>query len=723
MSITRQKAIESAVQHRMSDEPILDREQVQSCFGVNVFGDDQMRELLPKDIYILLRQTIENGVSLDIRVADAVAAAMSRWAIDRGATHYAHVFYPLTGLTAEKHDSFFSPDGRGHLLVDFSGKQLIQGEPDASSFPNGGIRATFEARGYTAWDVTSPAYLMEGRNGITLCIPTAFCSWTGEALDKKVPLLRSMQALSRQTSHMLKLFGHTDTSTVIPSAGPEQEYFLVDRSLYYARPDLLSAGRTLFGTRPPKGQELEDQYFGAISDRVLAFMSTVDHELYKLGVPVKTRHNEVAPAQYEIAPVYESANLATDHQYLIMQILQSVAPKYGLACLLHEKPFAGINGSGKHLNWSLGNAKLGSLLNPGDTPHENMQFMIFCAAVIRAVDLHAVMLRGAVAHAGNDHRLGANEAPPAIISIFLGSQLTDVFEQFAAGGTRQSKKADTLKIGVDTLPHLPKDATDRNRTSPFAFTGNRFEFRAVGSSQSIAGPQVVINTIIAESLDYIATELEKCATDSTAFKAQVEKVLRDIYREHGRVIFNGDNYSEAWREEAERRGLPNAKTTPEALDAMDVPATYEVFEKYGVLSRRETESRFEIYREKYIKDILIEARLCLTMARTMIFPAGVRYQKLLAQTASDLFSLGKTTCTTTLDEVNTLLSNMQKAMRQLEDSVELPQGLTLSQQCRFLLDTVIPTMNAVRKEADALEHICDDAIWPLPTYQEMLFIR
>lgn len=723
MSITRQKAIESAVQHRMSDEPILDREQVQSCFGVNVFGDDQMRELLPKDIYILLRQTIENGVSLDIRVADAVAAAMSRWAIDRGATHYAHVFYPLTGLTAEKHDSFFSPDGRGHLLVDFSGKQLIQGEPDASSFPNGGIRATFEARGYTAWDVTSPAYLMEGRNGITLCIPTAFCSWTGEALDKKVPLLRSMQALSRQTSRMLKLFGHTDTSTVIPSAGPEQEYFLVDRSLYYARPDLLSAGRTLFGTRPPKGQELEDQYFGAISDRVLAFMSTVDHELYKLGVPVKTRHNEVAPAQYEIAPVYESANLATDHQYLIMQILQSVAPKYGLACLLHEKPFAGINGSGKHLNWSLGNAKLGSLLNPGDTPHENMQFMIFCAAVIRAVDLHAVMLRGAVAHAGNDHRLGANEAPPAIISIFLGSQLTDVFEQFAAGGTRQSKKADTLKIGVDTLPHLPKDATDRNRTSPFAFTGNRFEFRAVGSSQSIAGPQVVINTIIAESLDYIATELEKCATDSTAFKAQVEKVLRDIYREHGRVIFNGDNYSEAWREEAERRGLPNAKTTPEALDAMDVPATYEVFEKYGVLSRRETESRFEIYREKYIKDILIEARLCLTMARTMIFPAGVRYQKLLAQTASDLFSLGKTTCTTTLDEVNTLLSNMQKAMRQLEDSVELPQGLTLSQQCRFLLDTVIPTMNAVRKEADALEHICDDAIWPLPTYQEMLFIR
>nr|HPK38226.1 glutamine synthetase III [Kiritimatiellia bacterium] len=606
MSITRQKAIESAVQHRVSDEPVLSREPVQACFGSHVFGEDPMRERLPKDVYQVLRQTIEQGMPLDIRVADVVAAAMSRWAIERGATHYAHVFYPLTGLTAEKHDSFFNPDGKGHLLVDFSGKQLIQGEPDASSFPNGGIRATFEARGYTAWDVTSPAYLMEGRNGITLCIPTAFCSWTGEALDKKVPLLRSMQAVHRQAARVLKLFGHDDPGMINATAGPEQEYFLIDRSLYYARPDLLSAGRTLFGTRPPKGQELEDQYFGAIPARVLAFMTEVDAELYRLGVPVKTRHNEVAPAQYEIAPVFESANLATDHQYLIMQTLQAVAPKYGLACLLHEKPFAGINGSGKHLNWSLNGPKVGNLLNPGETPHENMQFLVFCAAVIRAVDLHAVMLRSSVAYAGNDHRLGATEAPPAILSVFLGEQLTDVFEQIAAGGACQSKKAGTLTVGVDTLPQLPRDVTDRNRTSPFAFNGNRFEFRAVGSSQSIAGPQVILNTIVADSLDYIATELEKAPSEPAKFNAAVQKLLQKIIREHGRIIFNGDNYSAEWREEALRRGLPDARTTPEAIDAMDVPATYEVFEKCGVLNRREAESRFEIYREKYIKDVLIE---------------------------------------------------------------------------------------------------------------------
>jgi len=723
MSITRQKAIESAVQHRVSDEPVLSREPVQACFGSHVFGEDPMRERLPKDVYQVLRQTIEQGMPLDIRVADVVAAAMSRWAIERGATHYAHVFYPLTGLTAEKHDSFFNPDGKGHLLVDFSGKQLIQGEPDASSFPNGGIRATFEARGYTAWDVTSPAYLMEGRNGITLCIPTAFCSWTGEALDKKVPLLRSMQAVHRQAARVLKLFGHDDPGMINATAGPEQEYFLIDRSLYYARPDLLSAGRTLFGTRPPKGQELEDQYFGAIPARVLAFMTEVDAELYRLGVPVKTRHNEVAPAQYEIAPVFESANLATDHQYLIMQTLQAVAPKYGLACLLHEKPFAGINGSGKHLNWSLNGPKVGNLLNPGETPHENMQFLVFCAAVIRAVDLHAVMLRSSVAYAGNDHRLGATEAPPAILSVFLGEQLTDVFEQIAAGGACQSKKAGTLTVGVDTLPQLPRDVTDRNRTSPFAFNGNRFEFRAVGSSQSIAGPQVILNTIVADSLDYIATELEKAPSEPAKFNAAVQKLLQKIIREHGRIIFNGDNYSAEWREEALRRGLPDARTTPEAIDAMDVPATYEVFEKCGVLNRREAESRFEIYRRKYIKDVLIEARLCLSMARTMIFPAGVRYQRLLAQTAADLQALGKTTCTTVLDEVNALLAELQQAVRRLEETIEIPPGLNLSQQGRYLVDTVIPLMNALRKVVDELEQICDDGLWPLPTYQEMLLIR
>ncbi|MDD4017834.1 MAG: glutamine synthetase III [Kiritimatiellae bacterium] len=723
MSITRQKAIESAIQYRAGDEPVLAQEQVQSYFGVNVFGDDQMRARLPKEVYQALRKTIEEGVPLDNCVADVVAAAMSRWAIERGATHYAHIFYPLTGLTAEKHDSFFSPDGKGRLVVDFSGKQLIQGEPDASSFPNGGIRATFEARGYTAWDVTSPAYLMEGRNGTTLCIPTAFCSWTGEALDKKVPLLRSMQALNRQARRVLKLFGHEEPGLVTASAGPEQEYFLIDRSFYFARPDLLSAGRTLFGTRPPKGQELEDQYFGAIPARVLAFMTEVDSELYKLGVPVKTRHNEVAPAQYEIAPVFESANLATDHQYLVMQVLQAVAPKYGLACLLHEKPFAGINGSGKHLNWSLGGQRVGNLLNPGETPHENMQFLVFCAAVIRAVNSHAAMLRGAVAHAGNDHRLGANEAPPAILSVFLGEQLADVFAQIAEGGARRSKKAGTITVGVDTLPPLPKDATDRNRTSPFAFTGNRFEFRAVGSSQSIAGAQVVLNTIVAESLSDVADELEKVPKEPAKFNAAVQKLLQKIIREHGRVIFNGDNYSQEWRDEAARRGLPNAATTPEALDAMDSPETYEVFEKCGVLSRREAASRFEIYREKYVKDVLIEARLCLSMARTMIFPACVRYQHLLAQTSSDLTAVGKLGCTTTLDEVNALLGNLQKAMLHLEEVIQLPQGLTVPQQCRYLLDTVIPMMNILRKEADALEHICADDLWPLPTYQEMLFIR
>ncbi len=723
MSITRQKAIESAIQHRTNEVPVLTGGHIQEYFGMNVFSDEQMKARLPKVIYKALRKTIEEGVPMDYSVADVVAAAMSSWAVERGATHYAHVFYPLTGLTAEKHDSFYSPDGKGGVMSDFSGKQLIQGEPDASSFPSGGIRATFEARGYTAWDVTSPAYLMESRNGTTLCIPTAFCSWTGEALDKKVPLLRSMQALNKQAQRVLKLFGHDDPGMIIANAGPEQEYFLIDRSFYYARPDLLSAGRTLFGTRPPKGQELEDQYFGAIPERVLAFMMEVDSELYKLGVPVKTRHNEVAPAQYEIAPVFESANVATDHQYLIMQTLQRVAPKYGLACLLHEKPFAGINGSGKHLNWSMGSSKVGNLLNPGATPHDNMQFLVICAAVIRAVNQHAVMLRGSVAHAGNDHRLGANEAPPAIMSIFLGEQLTDVFEQIAAGGAKQSKKMGVLTVGVDTLPPLPMDATDRNRTSPFAFTGNRFEFRAVGSSQSIAGPQVVLNTIIAESLDYVATELEKSPKDPKKFNVAVQKLLQKIIRENDRVIFNGDNYSAEWREEAERRGLPNAKTTPEAIEAMECKATYEVFAKYGVLSHRETESRFEIYQEKYVKDVLIEARLCITLARTMIFPAGVKYQQLLAQTAAALSTLSKAGCTTTLDEVDALLAALQAAMHKLEEVIQIPDGLSVKKQCRYLLETVIPVMVETRKVADALEHICADELWPLPTYQEMLFIR
>ena len=723
MSVTRKRAIENAVQHNSSTEPELVTQHIDEYFGMNVFGDEEMKARLPKDIYKAMQKTMKMGAPLDFSVADVVATAMSSWAVERGATHYAHIFYPLTGNTAEKHDSFYSPDGKGGLVTEFSGKQLIQGEPDASSFPNGGLRATFEARGYTAWDVTSPAYLIEGRNGTTLCIPTAFCSWTGEALDKKVPLLRSMQAMNRQAQRVLKLFGHDDPGVINSSAGPEQEYFLVDRRLYFARPDLVAAGRTLFGAEPAKGQQLDDQYFGAINDRILAFMMDVDNVLYKLGVPVKTRHNEVAPGQYEIAPVFESSNLATDHQQLIMQTLQRVAPKYGLACLVHEKPFAGINGSGKHLNWSIGGPNVGNLLKPGDTPHDNMQFLVFCAAVIQAVNKHAVMLRGSIAGAGNDHRLGANEAPPAIISIFLGEQLDDVFKQIAAGGAKDSKKAGVLTVGVDTLPPLPKDATDRNRTSPFAFTGNRFEFRAVGSNQSIAGPQVVLNTIMAESLDMVATELEKAPQDDPVkFNEAVQALLKKIINENERVIFNGDNYSADWVVEAEKRGLPNNRTSADAFDGMDVDSTYEVFEKYGVLSREETESRFEIYREKYVMDVMIEANTCLNMARTMIFPAAVKYQKLLADSVVAIKSAGVDACTAALEKVTAMNVDLQKAMADLEKAIELPDA-DLKVQTRYLVDTVLPAMLAVREVSDKLETTVSDEFWPLPTYQEMLFIR
>ena len=537
-AVTNYKPIEKAL--NFSETPSKD------LFGINVFSDSVMRERLPKAVYKALRRTIDNGEKLDMSVADAVAVAMRDWAIENGATHYAHVFYPLTGQTAEKHDSFLEPNGNGGVLAEFSARQLIQGEPDASSFPSGGLRATFEARGYTAWDVTSPAFILENPNGTTLCIPTAFCSWTGEALDKKVPLLRSMQALNTTARRVLKLFGHTNPGLVFSTAGCEQEYFLIDRNFFFARPDLINASRTLFGAKPPKGQELEDQYFGAIPERVLACMLETERELYKLGVPVKTRHNEVAPGQYEMAPVFENANLATDHQYLTMTVLQRVAQKYGMACLLHEKPFAGINGSGKHLNWSIGTREM-NLLEPGSTPHSNMQFLVFCAAAIRAVHLHGDLLRATVAHAGNDHRLGANEAPPAIISVYLGEQLTEIFEQLANGGARSSRAPGFLNVGVDTLPPLPKDAGDRNRTSPFAFTGNKFEFRAVGASQSVAGPLVVLNTIMADSLNYIATQLEKRIDgDPGKLNSAVQDVLRELVREHKSVIFNGDNYSEAW---------------------------------------------------------------------------------------------------------------------------------------------------------------------------------
>jgi glutamine synthetase len=721
----RQAAIAAVTSYKPIEKPLNFLETpAKELFGSNTFNDPVMRDRLPKTVYKAVTRTIRQGMSLDASVADAVATAMKDWAIEKGATHYAHVFFPLTGITAEKHDSFLSPDGQGGAIAEFSGKQLIQGEPDASSFPSGGIRATFEARGYTAWDVTSPAYILENPNGTTLCIPTAFCSWTGEALDKKTPLLRSMQALNRQAQRVLKIFGHADPGYVFATAGPEQEYFLIDRNFYFARPDLSICGRSLFGAKPAKGQEFEDQYFGTIPERVLACMLDAERELFKLGVPVKTRHNEVAPSQYELAPVYENANVAADHQHMVMTTLRRVAEKYGLTCLLHEKPFAGINGSGKHLNWSLGTDSM-NLLEPGNDPHENAQFLVFCAAVIRAVHLYSELLRVAVAHAGNDHRLGANEAPPAIISIFLGDMLTDIFEQVEKGATRKSRSGGTMTIGVDTLPPLPKDAGDRNRTSPFAFTGNKFEFRAVGSAQSIAGPLVILNTIVAESLDYMATELEKATKgDASKLNAAVQKLLQSVIKSHKAIIFNGDNYSAAWHEEAARRGLPNHRNTVDAMKAVGGNKSYGVlFEKYKVLSKREFASRNEIYAERYCKDVNTEGQLALTIARSQILPAAYRYQGELATTIAALKATGIVPHQSSLERVTSLVNQLEQTIDALEHALaHKAEGATLD-HAKHYRDDVVPAMLAVRKVADQLEGLIADDLWPLPTYQEMLFIR
>ena len=692
-------------------------------FNANVFSPAVMKTRLPKKVFKTLMRTIEYGEKLDSSIADVVASAMKDWAIEKGATHYAHVFYPLTGLTAEKHDSFLTPDSDGGALAEFSGKQLIQGEPDGSSFPTGGIRQTFEARGYTIWDATSPAYILENPNGTTLCIPTAFVSWTGEALDKKTPVLRSMQALNAQTQRILKLFGHTDGAMVSSTAGPEQEYFLVDRNFFFARPDLINAGRTLFGAPPPKGQEFDDHYFGAIPERVLAFMLEVERELFKLGVPVKTRHNEVAPGQYEIAPMFEFANVATDHQQMIMITLKRVAEKYGMTCLLHEKPFAGVNGSGKHVNWSMGSATQGNLLDPGDTPHANAQFLLICAAVIRAVHKNQGLLRAVVASASNDHRLGANEAPPAIISIFLGDQLTDVFDQIKAGGAKSSLPGGTMEVGVDVLPPLGKDAGDRNRTSPFAFTGNRFEFRAVGSSQSIAGPLVAMNTIVAESLDYCATRLEKdTGGDPAKLNAALQKLLTEIMNEHGAIVFNGDGYSEEWHQEAEKRGLLNRKTSVEALPAITEKDTVAMFAKYGILSERELESRQETYFEQYAKSVSVEAKLTVHIAKAMIFPAAVRYQNELASTCANLKLVGYDFDTNTLDKMTELVKSLQDSISELETAFGKHIG-ELEEEAKYMCYTILPAMNKVRGFADELEGMVADDLWPLPTYQEMLFIK
>jgi glutamine synthetase len=725
-SSARMAAINAVTNYQPITEPLNFTETPTSeIFGCNVFNKQVMKNRLPKPVYKALCKTIESGAKLDPAIADVVASAMKDWAIEKGATHYAHVFYPLTGLTAEKHDSFLSPDGDGGAMAEFTGKQLIQGEPDGSSFPTGGIRATFEARGYTIWDVTSPAYILENPNGTTLCIPTAFVSWTGEALDKKTPLLRSMQALNKQAQRVLKLFGKTDGAFVASTAGPEQEYFLVDRHFFFARPDLLTAGRTLFGAKPPKGQEFEDHYFGAIPERVLAFMLEVERELFKLGVPVKTRHNEVAPAQYEIAPVFESANLANDHQQMIMITLKRVAEKYGMACLTHEKPFANINGSGKHVNWSLGSASQGNLLDPGDTPHENAQFLVFCAAVLRAVKKYQGLLRAVVATAGNDHRLGANEAPPAIISIFLGDQLADVFEQIKKGGANSSLKKGMMEVGVDVLPPMPKDAGDRNRTSPFAFTGNRFEFRAVGANQSIAGPLVAMNTIVAESLDYCATQLEKAmGGDDSKLNAAVQKLLTEISTEAAPIIFNGDGYSDAWHQEAAKRGLLNLKNSVDALPVLEKKEIKELFEKYNVLNERELASRFEIYLEQYCKTVYSEANLTLEMAKTMIFPAAIRYQNELASTCANLKLVGYEFDTDTLDKVTELVKSLQDSISVLNMALgKVSHGGGAHKAAAYCASDLLPAMAMVRKYADELESWVADDLWPLPTYQEMLFIK
>ena len=714
----RLNAISAIINYKPSHSPLnFSETKPTDIFGSNVFSDKVMKERLPKHVYKSLKNTIAFAEKLDASLADVVANAMKDWAIEKGATHFTHVFYPLTGLTAEKHDAFLVPDGDGGGMAEFSGKMLIQGEPDASSFPSGGLRATFEARGYTAWDVTSPAYILENPNGTFLCIPTAFVSWTGEALDKKTPLLRSQQALNKQAKRVLHLFGVNTKLPVGSFAGPEQEYFLVDRNFVFSRPDLLIAGRSLFGAPSAKGQEFEDQYFGVINRRVLSFMMEVERELFKLGVPVKTRHNEVAPAQFEIAPIYEQGNLATDHNQLVMTTLRSVAKRYGMICLLHEKPFAGINGSGKHLNYSLGNAELGSLFDPGDTPHSNAQFLVFCAAAIRALHKYAALLRATVASASNDHRLGANEAPPALMSAYLGEQL------IKKGEVKGSKTKGIMHIGVDTLPPLPMDPGDRNRTSPFAFTGNRFEFRAVGSSHSIAGAQVALNTMMAESLDYVATELEKLGrVNKTQFNEGVQKLLQKMITEHGAIVFNGDGYSEAWHKEAKKRGLPNLKTTPEALPVLTSKEVVALFTKYGVLSEAELKSRQEIYLEQYVKTVLTEANLVIRMARTVIFPAAMRYQGQLAETCASLKAIGHDFKMATLEEVTIQLRTMQTEVDKLEKLIAHEGGDTLA-HAKYMCEKVLPAMLAVRGCADALEVIVADDLWPLPSYQEMLFIR
>jgi glutamine synthetase len=681
-------------------------------YGEDVFNIRTMRDFLSEKAYESLLSTIRRGRSIDPNIADEVADAMKTWAISKGATHFTHWFQPLTGSTAEKHDSFFEPDQEGGIMIKFSGQELTKGEPDASSFPSGGLRATFEARGYTAWDPTSPAFIKRGHNGATLCIPTAFYSYHGEALDKKTPLLRSVSALARQLDRVADLFGIEKKHKGYATLGPEQEYFLIDEKFYKSRLDLIQTGRTLFGRSPAKHQQMDDHYFGAIKIRVIDFMDDLDKELWRLGIPAKTRHNEVCPAQFEIAPVFEELNLSVDHNMLTMETLKKVAERHGFVCLLHEKPYAGVNGSGKHNNWSICGTDGKNWLSPGDNPHENAKFLMIICALMKAIDTYAGMLRASVASAGNDHRLGANEAPPAILSIFLGDQLSDIIEQIEKGGATNSKKGEVVELGVTSLPSLPRDVTDRNRTSPFAFTGNKFEFRAAGSSQSCAGPNIVLNTIVAEALDEICTELEKAVKEGKDFNESLQGVLQGIVKEHKRILFNGDNYTEGWHKEAEKRGLPNLRNTMESLEAVKEDKVKKLFCKHGVLSEQELMSRYEIYKEQYISTIEIEAKVALNMARTMIFPVAFEYQRELAGTILEVKDCG-TSCPETTELLKELCKRTEEALKNAKKlSSAIDSGKT---------DKMINGMNELRESVDGLEEIVPDDIWPFPTYAEMLF--
>jgi glutamine synthetase len=709
----------------LRNTPSQSRSKASDEFGSLTFNEEVQRARLPKDVFRSLRRASAHGEALDPNVADIVASALKDWAVEHGATHYTHWFQPMTGITAEKHDSFLQPTPDGRAVAEFNGKELVRGEPDASSFPSGGMRSTFEARGYTAWDPTSPPWLLMSSHGATLVIPTAFVSWTGEALDKKTPLLRSQEALSKQAVRILKLFG-SKAQRVMTTCGPEQEYFLIDRQFYFNRPDLINAGRTLFGAKPPKGQEMEDHYFGSIPDRVLAFMMEAERELYKVGVPIKTRHNEVAPSQYEVAPIFENANVATDHQMMTMEILRRTAPKFGLACLLHEKPFAGVNGSGKHLNWSISDDLGNNLLNPGDTPHDNIQFLVFVAAVLRAVNRFQGLLRFSIASAGNDHRLGANEAPPAIISIFLGDMLTDIFQQIEkAGSAKTTKSGGIMDIGVNVLPKLPRDAGDRNRTSPFAFTGNKFEFRAVSSNQSIALPNVALNVAVTESLDYVATELEKELKGGKKLPLAVKSLLTKLIKENKRIIFNGNNYADEWQKEAGKRGLLNHRTSVDAYGEVIKPEVVKAFEKYGVLNEREIHARYEVALEQYNKTVNIEAQLMVLMANRYILPAAYKHQEQLANTVAAVKAAGASAKGTrqALDEISRLADDGKQRVDALEKLLEHEGNGDAGKHAKYFRDKVIPAMAALREVGDALENAVPQNLWPLPTYREMLFVK